>query len=84
MFYFVYVLKSSKDNGFYIGYTNDLKRRVELHNMGNSPSTKNRRPLSLTYFEKYNTIKDAMKREKQIKSYKGGNAFKKLIGGLDK
>lgn len=37
--------------------------------------------MIIVYFEKYYNAKDAYKREKQIKSYKGGNEFKKLING---
>jgi putative endonuclease len=43
--YYVYVLLSLKDNKFYIGYTNGLKRRLKEHNQGKNVSTKLRRPL---------------------------------------
>ncbi len=47
--------------------------------MGGNVSTKNRRPLELVYFESYNTRVDATHRERVIKSYKGGEAFGKLV-----
>lgn len=50
MFY-TYVLRSKKDNKLYIGFTPDLKSRVEKHNKGLVVSTKKRRPLELVYYE---------------------------------
>ncbi len=48
--YYVYILKCS-DNKLYTGCTNDLKERIERHNKGRVPATKNRRPLKLdAYF----------------------------------
>ena len=76
---YVYILQSEKDGGFYIGYTTDLSRRVQQHNAGKTRSLKHRRPLKIVYLEELNTIKEAKLREKQIKSYKGGEAFRKLI-----
>lgn len=75
----VYILKSLKDNKYYIGCTNNLERRIKEHNSGNNISTKNRTPLKLVYSEIFKDSKSAYAREKQIKSYKGGNAFAKLI-----
>ena len=77
--WFVYVLKSLKDGRYYIGSTSNLEKRVERHNHGGNISTKNRRPLELVYFETYNTRVDAIHREAVIKSYKGGEAFEKLV-----
>lgn len=78
MFY-AYILKSEKDNRYYIGYTSNINTRLIWHNEGKNISTKYRRPLILIYKEKFSTKKDAMRREREIKSYKGGNEFKKLI-----
>ena len=49
-FYYIYVLKSKKDNKMYTGYTKDLKLRFEQHNKGLVDSTKNRQPLKLIYY----------------------------------
>lgn len=81
MIFFVYILQSMKDNRYYIGYTENLEKRMVFHNKGLNTSTKYRRPLKLIYSEKFITKKEALRREKEIKSYKGGNAFKKLIFG---
>jgi putative endonuclease len=45
-------------------------------------STKSRIPFKLIYFEEYADKLTALQREKQIKGYKGGQAFKKLIHGM--
>lgn len=79
MYYYVYVLKSLKDGGFYVGCTKDLNRRILEHNKGKTFSLKNRRPLIVVYSEKHDNVNNAYNREKQIKSYKGGNELKKLI-----
>ncbi len=79
MFYFVYVLKSKKDNKRYIGFTDSLERRISEHNSGLVKSTKNRRPLELIYFEKFETKSEAMNREKYFKTG-FGRAFLKNKG----
>jgi len=75
----VYVLQNSISKRHYIGSTNDIDRRLEEHNRGQTQSTRQIGIWSLVYFEKCTTKLEAVRREKQIKSYKGGNAFKKLI-----
>lgn len=75
----VYILQSKKDGRYYIGCTNNLERRVREHNLGYNTSTKSRLPLELVYTESYASSTQAFLREKEIKSYKGGNSFKKLL-----
>ena len=70
-FYYIYVLKSFKDNNFYVGYTENLKSRFEQHLKGHVISTKQRRPLELIYSEVCLDKKDAMHREKYLKTYLG-------------
>ena len=77
--WYVYVLKSLKDGRHYIGSTSDLDKRVLRHNRGGNISTRNRRPFELIYSEQYNTKAEAMKRERIIKAYKGGNEFIRLL-----
>jgi putative endonuclease len=62
------VLQSKKDNCFYIGCTNDLKKRLLLHNAKKVTSTKKRTPFSLVYYEAYINSKDAYIREKYLKT----------------
>ena len=77
----VYILKSLKDKRYYIGSTKNLEQRLIQHNSGQTKSLKYRLPLKLIYKEEYQTLYEARKREGKIKSFKGGNAFKKLIAG---
>ncbi|RLC36776.1 GIY-YIG nuclease family protein, partial [candidate division Kazan bacterium] len=51
--YYVYILKSEKDGKMYVGSTSNLKRRFYEHNSGKSPSTQNRQPLKLIFYEAY-------------------------------
>ena len=74
--YYVYIIKSKKDNMLYTGSTNDLKKRLELHNKRKIFSTKNRIPLELIYYEAYKAEKDARIRERNLKLR--ANAFKQL------
>jgi putative endonuclease len=77
--YYVYILKSLKDGKYYIGSSSDVQSRLAFHNAGKQRSTKYRIPFVLIYTEQFQCRTEAEKREKQIKSYKGGEAFKKLI-----
>lgn len=84
--YYVYILKSKKDNKSYIGSTNDLKSRIKLHNDGKVPSTKLRRPLTLIYYEAYLAESDARRRERKLKNFGQGitNIYKRLSDSLGK
>jgi putative endonuclease len=77
--YSVYIIKSEKTGRCYIGSTSDMVQRLRHHNSGANKSTKNRGPWLLVYQEVFSEKREAWIREKQIKKYKGGNAFKKLI-----
>ncbi len=76
---FVYILQSLVDSKYYIGITKDLSRRFAKHNAGGVTSTKKRKPFKIVYSEALESYNIARLREKQIKSYKGGNEFKKLL-----
>ena len=69
MFY-VYIVKCA-DDSFYIGCTNNLPKRVAEHNQSKRGAhyTKIRRPVVLRYSEEFKTLKDARKREAEIKSW---------------
>jgi len=77
--YYVYVLKSEKDDNLYIGYTDDLKKRVKEHNNGCVPSTKPRRPFTLIFYEAYLNKYDALRREKYFKTSKGKTTLKSML-----
>ena len=80
--YYTYILKNNISGRHYIGSTNNLIRRIEEHNRGQTRSTRQRGQWILVYKEEYNTKEEAHARERLIKSYKGGNAFKSLFAGL--
>jgi len=77
--YYTYILKSKKDNQLYIGYTKNLKLRLEAHRKGRVPSTKNRLPIELIYYEACLNQKDATKREKYLKTFYGKLFLKKRL-----
>jgi putative endonuclease len=78
--FFVYVLHSQRDNRFYIGQTQNLTDRLKRHNEGRVHATKGRTPFSLVYSEQFQTRSEAMLRERFLKSLKGNDAFKRIIG----
>ena len=65
---YIYVLQSLKDKQFYVGYSNNLKKRVKDHNEGKVYSTKFRRLLKLVYYEACLNQQDTTKREKYLKT----------------
>jgi len=76
---YLYILQNNKDK-HYIGITELLPEiRLLRHNKGDVYSTKFGRPWKLIYAEEYENMTKAREREKQIKSWHGGNAFKKFI-----
>lgn len=80
--YYAYVLRNNISHRHYIGSTNDLERRLSEHNRGQTRSTRQLGVWEVIYVEEFVTAIEAKRREKEIKSYKGGNAFKKLIAGV--
>jgi len=71
VFFYVYVLESKKDGKKYIGYTNNLKKRIEEHKKGFSFATKFRLPFELIYFEGCKNMQDAKRRENYLKTTQG-------------
>ena len=71
VFFYVYVLESVKDNERYIGYTSNLKRRLEEHNKSKSFATMLRLPFKLIYFEGCRNEMDAKRREHYLKTTQG-------------
>ena len=64
---YVYILRC-KDDTLYCGWTNDLKKRLASHNAGKGAKyTRSRHPVTLVYFETFETKEEAMRREFAIK-----------------
>jgi putative endonuclease len=64
---------------FYIGYTNDLKRRVAEHRCGKTQTTFGMKDKLLVYYEACMSQKDAEDREKQLKTGFGRGYLKKRL-----
>jgi putative endonuclease len=77
--YNVYILQSIISDKYYIGQTSNLERRLFYHNSGYSKSTKSGIPWELVYKEEYQSRAEAMKREKQLKSYKNKSYIENII-----
>ena len=79
--HYVYILQSQVSGRFYIGCTNNLTKRLKQHNAGQNRSTSLNRPWQLVCFKGFSSGKEAYQNEKLVKSYKHGEAFKRIING---
>jgi putative endonuclease len=77
--YYIYIIQSIKDKYFYVGHTLDLKNRLNKHNKGLVPSTQNRLPFKLLYYEACLSKDDAIKREKYLKTSWGKRYIKNRL-----
>ena len=83
MSYIVYVIGSDQNSKLttYVGYTNNLKKRLNLHNKGKGAKFTRGRSWKIIYTEKYVTKKEAISREYYIKkNRKFRNFIKKKLG----
>ncbi len=78
--YTLYILYSESYDRFYVGYTNDIERRLAEHNRKKGKFTDAGIPWKLVYSETFSQKKAAMAREKSIKSRKSKNLIKEIIG----
>ncbi len=83
MFY-VYILQSEVDGSYYIGFTENLEKRISQHNNGESNYTRRKMPWKLAYFEAFETKADAIKRERFLKAQKNKVFYQRLIDSLDR
>ena len=68
--HYIYIVKCS-DGSLYTGYTTDLDRRMKEHNSNTGAKyTRGRTPVSLMYYEEFNSRSEATKRESNIKKLK--------------
>jgi putative endonuclease len=75
----VYILQSQQTQKFYIGCTADLVKRLAEHQRGQTISTRGRGPWVLVYEERLETLVEARRREKQLKSWKSHRSIQELI-----
>lgn len=65
----MYILLCANDQ-YYTGSTNNLVRRIAEHESGEGANfSKNNLPVKLVYFEEFDRVEDAFKREKQIQGW---------------
>ena len=68
-FYYTYVLKTTNERSLtYVGYTNNLNKRISLHNRGMGAKFTKGRKWKLIYKERFKSKKKAMSREYKIKN----------------
>ncbi len=79
MTYFVYILFSLKDKKLYTGFSTNLQQRIIYHNKGLNPSTANRRPLKIIFYEAYINKSDALRREGYLKTTDGKRGIKIIL-----
>ena len=79
--WFFYIVRC-RDNSYYSGITNNIDRRISMHNRGmGARYTAGRKPVTLVYLEKHIDAGEAGKREYQIKSWSRAKK-ERLINGL--
>ncbi len=77
--YFVYVLKSLRFKKSYVGFTNNIERRLTEHNSGKQYYTKRYMPWVIIHKECYDTKEVAVRREKFLKTASGRRFLKTLF-----
>ncbi|MBI4973497.1 GIY-YIG nuclease family protein [Candidatus Roizmanbacteria bacterium] len=77
--FFTYILQSEKDKKLYIGFTDNVEKRLEEHNEGINISTKSRAPFKLLYYEALPTKEEALRRENFYKSGRGHEVIYKIL-----
>jgi len=77
--YYVYILKSEIKEKTYVGFTNNLERRIKEHNSGKSKFTSKYIPWRVVYREQVETLAKARARELYLKSAAGRKFRKKLL-----
>lgn len=77
--YYVYVLQSDFDDGLYIGFSSELKRRLKEHQSGRSMSTRHRGPWVLIYYESYLCEEDALGRERFFEKWSRSSIVAKAV-----
>ncbi|MFA6586150.1 MAG: GIY-YIG nuclease family protein [Candidatus Paceibacterota bacterium] len=78
--YYVYLIQSKKKPDWnYIGYSENLKKRIESHNKFKNLATKPYAPFTLLYYEAFRKNNDALRREKYLKTSKGKRTLRLML-----
>ena len=78
-YWYTYILRSTKNEKWYTGYTRDLRKRFDEHTNGKSIYTKSRGPFTLVYYEACPNEDDAKAREKYLKTGTGERYIKNRL-----
>ena len=83
--YYCYILQSETSGRFYIGQSEDVRKRLERHNEGGVRSTKGRGPWRLVYANCHSDRSSAYKEEQKLKGFKSRKRLieKIKMGGFD-
>ena len=76
---YVYILKSKRDNRYYVGSTNDVKRRLFQHRAGKVYSTRRMLPVKLIFTQEFDSLSEARRIEKRIKKFKNRQVIDKIV-----
>ena len=82
MKYFFYIIRSQVTGEFYLGQSSNLEERMIRHNSKRSKYTKRGVPWSLVYYEVFPSRKDAINRERFLKSPQGWKALQEIKNNL--
>jgi putative endonuclease len=77
--YYLYILKSLKNARYYIGSTDDPKRRLAEHNAGKTPSLKHIRPLEIVFTHECKDRIEARRLEAKLKKYKNRTILDQIV-----
>jgi len=84
MMYYTYILYSSKSKNFYFGYTENIRKRFEEHNVGLSKATVPYKPWQSVFYAAFDTMKKAKDFELYLKTGSGkAFAYKRLLNFKD-
>ncbi|KUP04573.1 endonuclease [Bacillus coahuilensis p1.1.43] len=81
--HYMYVLEC-RDGSYYTGYTTDMVRRVHEHNTGKGAKyTKAKRPVTLKYWETFESKREAMRAEYYFKKQSRKRKIDQMSGGVN-
>ena len=77
--YYTYILWSKKDKKFYIGYSENLEKRLQAHRKGQVHTTVRLKAPELIFYEAFVSKEDALRREEYFKTTKGKKTLRLML-----
>ena len=81
MGHYLYILQSKSSSKFYVGISDNPKRRLEFHNTIEKGFTSRYRPWEIVFLKEYANKAEALYNERKIKSWKSRKQIEKVITG---